>query len=301
MAHVHSAGTVLAISATLSLGLSVQAAHQAGLFRTGTDRVLLDAVVTDRGQPVLSLGPESFEVRDNGVLQEILYFSAQDFPVEVTAVVDNSASMDEGRRAAVERAALRLGAALGGGDVGSLLPFSSKVESRVGLQPSSFPLERQTSMRGTAALDALNFILRQPPSGVRRQFNLFMSDGEDNVSTTEAGKVLDAAKSSTAQTSFMLLERSLPGDSSFESIRKRRDLAVQTMRSVARLTGGEVYALKSDDQLGEAFSTALRHARAGYVLGYMPRNVDRSGWHALTVTIKGESYNVRTRSGYLVP
>src|SRR5579863_9602333 len=56
--------------------------------------VVLPVVVTDgQGKAVAGLGQDSFHVFDDGRPQEISLFQAEDVPVTVGLVVDNSGSM----------------------------------------------------------------------------------------------------------------------------------------------------------------------------------------------------------------
>jgi VWFA-related protein len=270
-------------------------------FRAQIDVVAIDVAVTDRGRSVTSLGEDDFELRDNGVVQTILDFRAETLPLDVTAAIDLSGSMDEQRRRAVERAVTRLSSALRPDDVGSVLPFSAVVGSRSLPQAPPITVDIRSMGRGTAVLDALLVLLKQPPPAMARAFNLVMSDGEDNASSSRPELALEAAKSSRGQASFVLLQRQLPSDSSFEKIRTRRNQTIATMRSVAELTGGEVYALDTDERLGDAFATAVERFRAGYTLRYTPTGVNRSGWHEVTVNLKGGTHLVRARPGYFVP
>ncbi len=58
------------------------------------DMVVLHATVRNRhGTLVSGLGKEDFQVYEDGILQQIEYFSHEDIPVTVGLVVDNSGSM----------------------------------------------------------------------------------------------------------------------------------------------------------------------------------------------------------------
>ena len=58
------------------------------------DTVVLHATVSDRkGIPVSELVKEDFQVYEDGIPQQIEYFSREDIPVTVGLVIDNSGTM----------------------------------------------------------------------------------------------------------------------------------------------------------------------------------------------------------------
>src|SRR3970040_2000073 len=76
--------------------------------RENVDFVVLHPTVKDRrGNLVSGLSKDNFQVYEDGVLQQIKYFSHEDIPVTVGLVVDNSGSMGR-KRPEVIAAALGL-------------------------------------------------------------------------------------------------------------------------------------------------------------------------------------------------
>src|SRR5437763_6424062 len=66
--------------------------------RVNADLVVLHATTQDhKGMLVSGLAQESFQVYEDGVLQQIKYFSHEDIPVTVGLVIDNSGSMGNKR------------------------------------------------------------------------------------------------------------------------------------------------------------------------------------------------------------
>ena len=62
--------------------------------RVNTNLVVLHATAQDhKGTLVSGLDKDNFQVYEDGVLQQIKYFSHEDIPVTVGLVVDNSGSM----------------------------------------------------------------------------------------------------------------------------------------------------------------------------------------------------------------
>ena len=80
-------------TATVVLALSVLAPQEPLRFESRVDSVYVDAFVNHKGQPVLGLTAENFEVLDNGVRQEIRLVSLDLVPVAVFLVFDTSSSV----------------------------------------------------------------------------------------------------------------------------------------------------------------------------------------------------------------
>ena len=67
--------------------------------RVDVDVVVLHATARDRKNIIVSgLDKDNFQVYEDGVLEQIKYFSHEDIPVTVGLVVDNSGSMGPKRR-----------------------------------------------------------------------------------------------------------------------------------------------------------------------------------------------------------
>jgi len=73
--------------------------------KISVDQVVLHATVQNsRGTSVSGLAKDNFRIYEDGVLQEIKYFSHDDIPVEVGLIVDNSGSMRPKRREVINAA-----------------------------------------------------------------------------------------------------------------------------------------------------------------------------------------------------
>src|SRR5688500_19841367 len=62
-------------------------------FPTGVEAIRVDVLVTDDGRPVAGLGPGDFEVRDNGVVQDVAFVRSEKLPVNLILALDASASV----------------------------------------------------------------------------------------------------------------------------------------------------------------------------------------------------------------
>jgi hypothetical protein len=122
-----------------------------------------------------------------------------------------------------------------------------------------------------------------------RQLNVFMTDGDDTTSMFDEETVLATAKHTQGQMSFVIVKgggTDADGD------------VMRTFRTISRTTGGEILQIDQDEQLSQAFITALQNFRTAYVLRYTPTGVAAPGWHEVTVKVKSKNYNIRARRGY---
>ena len=71
----------------------------APVFRASADVVSVDAAVQRDRRPVVGLKPADFEILDNGVSQEISDVSYERLPIDVTLLLDVSASVRMGASA----------------------------------------------------------------------------------------------------------------------------------------------------------------------------------------------------------
>ena len=165
------------------------------VYRAQTDVVVIDAAVTNGRTPVTNLTKNDFEVKDNGVVQSILDFSRETAPLDVTVTIDVSGSMTRADRVVVERALAAISGALTPADRAAVVTFGSQITERVPLQPGPIAADLSTvGSGGSAVFDALLLALVTPPAPGRRQFGLFMTDGEDNASLFDSRTVVETAR-----------------------------------------------------------------------------------------------------------
>jgi len=122
------AGPANALLALLCLAPSMR---QPPTFSAGTEVVRLDVLAAARGVPLSGLGADDFEVRDEGIVQDVRVSPAASVPWDVVLLFDVSQSV-EGRKLDALRASARAtAAALRPGDRIALITFSDGVALRV--------------------------------------------------------------------------------------------------------------------------------------------------------------------------
>jgi hypothetical protein len=279
----------LVLSTVAAAASVVTMTAQEPVFRARSDVVVIPVAVTDGAAAVTHLTKTDFALSDNGVPQTILDFDRGSLPIDVTLTIDISGSMTKQKRAAVERAIAQVSAALAPEDRGAVVTFGASVWEAAPLRHPPIAVDLSVTGRGTSVLDALLFSLVSAPSPDRRQLTVFMTDGDDTSSFFDARTVLDTAKYTHAQLSFVLVRG---GGTDADGA------VLNAFRSIARSTGGEVLEIDQDERLSAAFLSAIASFRTSYLLRYAPEGVPQSGWHDVAVRVKSGNYTVRSRRGY---
>lgn len=284
------ASHVLASLALALLSMTGSAAAQRPTFTAGTERVRVDVLVTDDGEPVMGLGARDFRVLDNGVVQKPDLLEAGG-PIKVVLVLDTSSSVKGVRFEQLVAASGKLLEALKPADQVGLLTFSERLDELV---PLTTEHDRVRDMLGrvrpgrrTALFDAVFAGLSLGAGDSGRWLVLVFSDGRDTASWLPARRVLDAARRSSLVVCGVTVGEGSNASRVF-------------IDSIADVTGGRVAAATSDHELSRLFVGVLNEFRSRYVLTYVPEGVKRGdGWHALEVKLPRARGRVTARRGYI--
>ncbi len=277
---------VLAGMWCLAAGL---AREQAPVFSGRVEMVRLDVLVTAGGRPVTGLTRDDFEVRDNGVLQDVAMLSVDDFPLSVVLTVDLSASVEGERLTNLRAAGRALLDGLRPDDQTSLIAFNHMV-SRLREFTSSFgdvraALDGATPTGGTALIDATYASVIVAPSDTGRGLAVLFSDGLDTTSWLTEAQVLESARRSQTIVYGVAVAQ--------------RSSGPKFLRDVSAVTGGRLLEVERTGELAAAFVSVLSEFRQRYLLSYTPAGVDKPGWHAIDVRVRRRGAEVRTRQGYV--
>lgn len=270
----------------LALALAPRATAQEPVFRGAVDGVRIDALVTDNGRPVAGLGPTDFEVRDNGVLQEVDLVSLGDVPLSVVLALDLSASVSGERLTRLVRAGSAVLDALVPADRAALVTFNRAVVEQVPLTTSRDAVRRAleaAAPEGNTALnDAALAALLVGDVDASRTLVVIFSDGVDTASFSRAEQVLATA----GRVNGVVYAVATSDESPF-------------LTDLTRATGGRVLTIGRRDDPGAAFLEILREFRRRYVLTYTPRDVEAGGWHSLDIKVRRPGVKVQGRAGYV--
>jgi VWFA-related protein len=119
----------LAAAAAVALGAAL-AAQDRPAFRAGIDIVSLNVTVMDGANRYLTdLEEAEFSVFEDGVKQDITFFTRRPQPVALSLLLDSSASMED-KITTLQAAAGNFVRRLKPNDIGQIVDFDSRVEVR---------------------------------------------------------------------------------------------------------------------------------------------------------------------------
>ena len=271
--------------------------------RENADFVVLHPTVQDRrGNLVSGLGKDDFQVFEDGVLQQINYFSQEDIPVTVGLIVDNSGSMGR-KRLDVIAAALAFARSNNPDDQMFVVSFNESVS--FGL-PGETPftddedqleiaLSRIASNGMTALYDGVAAGLNHLKKGSRdKKVLIVVSDGGDNASKRTLSEIMAIAGQSDAIIYTVgVFDENDP------------DRNPRVLRQLSRITGGEVFLPGSVGDVVSSFQQIAREIRNQYTVAYTPTIRNQDGTYrriqVKAVAPEGARLTVRARPGYYAP
>ena len=189
------------------VGLIVGLSAQQPSFRAGVDIVSLNVTVTDAATHYITdLEEGDFLVFEDGIKQNVTFFSRRQSPIALSLLLDSSASMEE-HLPVLQQAATNFVHKLKSNDIAQVIDFDSRVEIRQGFTGNQAELDTAISQLAAGgstslhnaiyiALKELRKVRAVNEEDVRRQALIVFSDGEDTSSLVSFDEVLDLAKRS---------------------------------------------------------------------------------------------------------
>jgi len=277
----------------------------APVFRASADVVSVEASVRRDRRPVIGLKASDFELLDNGVPQQITDVVYEKLPIDVTVVLDVSASVTGSALDELRRALRQLQTDLGKQDRLRLLTFNMRVKRLVDFgDPAPAVDAALASLRGSgssAIFDSLVVALASATPPGRRQLVVLFSDGQDSSSITDADILLDVARRTTPTVAVVLASPSRQRPASLVRTSAKTSAATvgDMAEQIASATGGFVAAINPGENLTSTFRRVLEQFRTSYVLYFAPTGVERRGSHTLDLRVKDAKVEIRARRGYL--
>jgi len=276
-------------------------------FRAGADVVAVEASVRKDKRPVTGLKPGDFELLDNGVPQQISDLSYERLPIDLTVVLDVSASVTGAVLDRLRESVRQLKADLGPRDRLKLVAFNMQIRRLADFEAPAAASDTafaSLSGRGSSAIfDTVAVQLAAPAQEARRHLIVLFTDGQDSSSISDPDTLFDVAKRTTATVDIVLASTaSERGNASpFARAPGRPPITVGRMYDqLATETGGSVVTTAAGDNLASTFRRTLADFRASYVLYFTPQGVAPSGSHTIDVRVKQDGTDVRARRGYIV-
>ena len=280
--------------------------RQSQVFRSAVDIVSLNVTVVDGATHyVTDLDQNDFSVFEDGVKQDVSFFTRRQQQIAMSMLLDSSASMED-KLQTLQTAAVNFVKRLKPADLAQIIDFDSSVQIRQGFTSNQSDLESailQTAAGGSTSLHnaiyvslkELRKIRVQADEDVRRQALIVFSDGEDTSSLVSFDEVLDLAKRSETAIYTIALRGT---DTQTRGFRE----AEFVMRQLAQETGGRAFFPTKIDDLNGVYAAIADELASQYTLGYTSRNSKRDGaWRRVVVQVAKPSATPRTKKGYYAP
>jgi Ca-activated chloride channel homolog len=271
----------------------------------GVDIVLVNATVTDPyNRLVTGLDKEDFQVFEDGVPQEVAYYSSEDIPVSIGVIFDMSGSMSDKVNKA-RQSAVQFFKTANPQDEFFLVSFNEHAELTSRFTSSVEDLQSRlmyTAARGrTALLDGVYLGLSQMKGAHNsKKALLIISDGGDNHSRYSVNDVKNFVKEADVQIYSMGIFEAGGGGTQEEME------GPSLLTEMCDLTGGRLFRVNSLEELPDVATKIGMELRNQYILGYKPSNKTTDGhWRKIKVKVHPPRglppLNVFARTGYFGP
>jgi VWFA-related protein len=289
---------------------AVAAQHQTSIrvedsdlvFRADTRLVVCHTSVIDKaGHLVTGLLQSAFSVTENGVPQEIKVFKAEDIPVAMGLIIDNSGSMRD-KRAKVEAASLALVKESNPEDEVFVVNFNEEpfLDLPPGMNFTSdidvlkHALERIDSRGGTAMRDAIASSIVHLKEHARRDKKVLVvvTDGNDNSSLITLENLVKASQ----QAGVLIYSVGLLAEEEPRAAREAR----RALNALADSTGASAFFPKDLAEVDRIAHQVAHDIRNQYTIEYTPTDTNMDGqFRAIKISVNAPGKPaVRTRPGY---
>jgi Ca-activated chloride channel family protein len=297
------AGTTAGLADTLAAHRPQQdKQRQKGTIRVQTNLVSILANVTDaKGEPVIGLGQNAFQLFEEGVEQKIVRFEPQtNRPLDLALMVDTSGSAVIELKIERDAASHFVQEVVRPGDRLSVFSFTSNVIQLCNF--SDDPKLLESAVRrvdpgadmGTSLYDAVvlgSQSVRRQGADRRRALVIITDAGE----TTSYWKFDDARRAAVASDALLytVVVRPMKSDAGWNTAGEH---AIET---ITDSTGGAMFYPTDLSELAGIFDQINRELRTQYLLGYYPTPTPPEGSSRHVAVKVNTGDNVRYRKEYL--
>jgi len=260
------------------------------------------SVIDKRGNAVVNLKLEDFELRVDGEPRPLSDLTRAETSVRLAMLFDNSGSLDSAREFEKQAAMRFFRKVMRKKDEAAIYSIETDSYLAQALTADVTRLEQTIAMfgkpeGGTSLFDAIvsasNYL--HPYTG--RRVLVIVSDGIETTShTTDFDQVVQRVLADDCQ--VYVVQTGL-----YEGANLRALAAERRMEQLTSQSGGAVYIPKTTAQLDDAFDQIAADLSQQYVLSYYPSADTRDGRvHLLDLRIKTRNdVRVRSRRGYYSP
>lgn len=281
-----------------------------------TELVNISVRVVDRNnRPINNLPQSDFRVMEDGVLQQIEFFSKSEVPTNYSLVIDNSGSLRAQIDQVIEAGKLLVNSNRAADETAVIRFVSSdKIEILQDFTKNKTDLNDSLDnmyIEGgqTAIIDALYLSVERLNSQQTPQKDLdrtrraivLVTDGEDRSSFYSESQLLELLKESDVQIFVVGFVKELSSEKGFIS-KSPQGKAKAFLDRLASSTGGKAYFPTSGSEMNGIAKDIASELRTQYSIGYIPSNEKKDGtFRNIKVTVndgpKNEKRIAVTRAG----
>lgn len=256
-----------------------------------TELVNINVRVVDRNnRPINNLKQSEFKIYEDGVPQEIGFFSKAEVPTNYSLLVDNSGSLRQQIEQVIDAGKTLVGANRPD-DETAIIRFvsSDKIEVLQDFSKSKTDLNDALDnmyIEGgqTAIIDAVYLAVERLNQNSTPQKDLdrtrraivLVTDGEDRSSYYSEAQLMELLKESDVQIFVVGFVKELSSDRGFIS-KSPQGKAKSFLERLASATGGKSYFPATAGEMNTIAKDIASELRTQYSIGYIPSNDRRDG------------------------
>jgi VWFA-related protein len=273
------------------------------------------------GNPITDLNATDFEIKENGIHQQIAYFTRildeeSQIPLTLAFLLDTSGSMSKGDKIQRIDIARQFAAYLmkelkpadqmrvyGFDNIyRALTPMTSDLGS---IHQSLAAVQIDTvGSPGTALLTSIDLTIEQLESYFGRKIIVVCSDGQNTIRGPAPETLIDKLKkrditvislATITNQEWKSVDTGL--NVRYERPKEEKD-AKKLMKRLAEETGGASFFLENVSSLSETMEKVRSMIRSQYAISYKPQSDTNKGWRNIEVKCKRSGVKLNYRKGY---
>lgn len=270
------------------------------IIKIDTELVNLDVRVIDRNnRPVNTLAEKDFKVYEDGVVQQIDFFSKSEVPTNYGLVIDNSGSLRQQLDKVIEAGKVFVNSNrpddetmiirfVGRDKIEIEQPFTANKTDLNDSLDNLFIEGGQTAVRDAVYLAVENIDEYERGKAFedkKRRALILVTDGEDRNSYYNDKQLFELLRESEVQIYVIGFIDDLSKEGGFIS-KSPQAKAKEFLEKLAAETGGKAYFPKSAAELPNLAREISSELRTQYSIGYIPSNDRRDGtYRAIKVSV----------------